>query len=140
MVTFEIKQIILITFFYGSTLIHGNLNQISGKLTGMAFRVPVANVSVVDLTVRLAKPASYDQIKAKIKEASEGALKGILGYTEEEVVSSDFISDDHSCVFDAAAGIQLNDKFVKLIAWYDNEFGYSNRVVDLIMYISTKDS
>lgn len=113
---------------------------LNGKLTGMAFRVPVANVSVVDLTVRLAKPASYDQIKAKIKEASEGALKGILGYTEEEVVSSDFISDDHSCVFDAAAGIQLNDKFVKLIAWYDNEFGYSNRVVDLIMYISTKDS
>lgn len=140
MVTFEIKQIILITFFYGSNLIHGNLNQISGKLTGMAFRVPVANVSVVDLTVRLAKPASYDQIKAKIKEASEGALKGILGYTEEEVVSSDFISDDHSSVFDAAAGIQLNDKFVKLIAWYDNEFGYSNRVVDLILYISTKDS
>lgn len=113
---------------------------LNGKLTGMAFRVPVANVSVVDLTVRLAKPASYDQIKAKIKEASEGALKGILGYTEEEVVSSDFISDDHSSVFDAAAGIQLNDKFVKLIAWYDNEFGYSNRVVDLIQYISTKDS
>jgi len=113
---------------------------LNGKLTGMAFRVPVANVSVVDLTVRLGKPASYDDIKAKIKAAAEGPLKGILGYTEDEVVSSDFISDSHSSVFDAQAGIQLNDKFVKLISWYDNEFGYSNRVIDLILYISTKDS
>lgn len=112
---------------------------LNGKLTGMAFRVPTANVSVVDLTCRLGKPASYDQIKQKIKEASEGPLKGILGYTEEEVVSSDFISDTHSSVFDALAGIQLNDSFVKLISWYDNEFGYSNRVVDLIKYMQTKD-
>lgn len=112
---------------------------LNGKLTGMAFRVPTANVSVVDLTCRLGKPASYDQIKQKLKEASEGPLKGILGYTEEEVVSSDFISDTHSSVFDAKAGIQLSDTFVKLISWYDNEFGYSNRVVDLIKYMQTKD-
>ncbi|CAG9833917.1 unnamed protein product [Diabrotica balteata] len=111
---------------------------LNGKLTGMAFRVPVPNVSVVDLTVRLGKPASYDQIKAKVKEAAEGPLKGILGYTDEEVVSNDFVGDTHSSVFDAAAGIQLNDKFVKLISWYDNEYGYSNRVVDLITYIDTK--
>lgn len=112
---------------------------LNGKLTGMAFRVPTANVSVVDLTCRLGKPASYDQIKQKIKEAAEGPLKGILGYTEEEVVSSDFIGDTHSSVFDAQAGIQLSDTFVKLISWYDNEFGYSNRVVDLIKYMQTKD-
>ncbi|XP_028133871.1 glyceraldehyde-3-phosphate dehydrogenase 2 [Diabrotica virgifera virgifera] len=111
---------------------------LNGKLTGMAFRVPVPNVSVVDLTVRLGKPASYDQIKAKVKEAAEGPLKGILGYTDEEVVSNDFVGDTHSSVFDAKAGIQLNDKFVKLISWYDNEYGYSNRVVDLITYIDTK--
>lgn len=112
---------------------------LNGKLTGMAFRVPTANVSVVDLTCRLGKPASYDLIKQKIKEAAEGPLKGILGYTDEEVVSSDFISDTHSSVFDAKAGIQLNDTFVKLISWYDNEFGYSNRVVDLIKYMQSKD-
>ncbi|XP_076261024.1 glyceraldehyde-3-phosphate dehydrogenase 2 [Rhynchophorus ferrugineus] len=112
---------------------------LNGKLTGMAFRVPVANVSVVDLTVRLGKGASMDEIKAKIKEASEGELKGILGYTEEQVVSSDFISDNHSSIFDASAGISLNNNFVKLISWYDNEYGYSNRVVDLIKYIQTKD-
>lgn len=112
---------------------------LNGKLTGMAFRVPVANVSVVDLTVRLGKSATYDEIKAKVKEAAQGPLKGILGYTDEEVVSSDFIGDTHSSIFDAAAGIQLNDKFVKLISWYDNEYGYSNRVVDLITYIQTKD-
>lgn len=111
---------------------------LNGKLTGMAFRVPVPNVSVVDLTVRLGKSATYDQIKAKVKEAAEGPLKGILAYTDEEVVSSDFIGDTHSSIFDAAAGIQLNDKFVKLISWYDNEYGYSNRVVDLITYIDTK--
>lgn len=106
----------------------------------MAFRVPVPNVSVVDLTVRLAKPATYDDIKAKIKEASEGPLKGILGYTEDDVVSSDFIGDNHSSIFDAKAGIPLNDKFVKLISWYDNEFGYSSRVIDLIKYMQTKDN
>ncbi|KAF5270720.1 hypothetical protein FQA39_LY01458 [Lamprigera yunnana] len=113
---------------------------LNGKLTGMTFRVPVSNVSVVDLTVRLGKGATYDEIKNKIKEASEGPLKGILGYTDEEVVSSDFIGDTHSSVFDAAAGIQLSPNFVKLISWYDNEYGYSNRVVDLIKYIQTKDA
>uniref|UniRef100_A0A6G1SDQ3 Glyceraldehyde-3-phosphate dehydrogenase n=1 Tax=Aceria tosichella TaxID=561515 RepID=A0A6G1SDQ3_9ACAR len=112
---------------------------LNGKLTGMAFRVPVANVSVVDLTVRLGKGASYDDIKAKVKEAANGPLKGILGYTEEEVVSSDFIGDTHSSIFDAAAGISLNNNFVKLISWYDNEYGYSNRVVDLIKYMQSKD-
>lgn len=113
--------------------------ELNGKLTGMAFRVPTPNVSVVDLTVRLGKPASYDAIKAKIQEAASGPMKGILGYTDEEVVSTDFVSDTHSSVFDAKAGIQLNDNFVKLISWYDNEFGYSNRVVDLIKYMQTKD-
>lgn len=90
----------------------------------MAFRVPTANVSVVDLTCRLGKPAKYDEIKQKVKEAAEGPLKGILDYTEDEVVSSDFIGSTHSSVFDAQAGIQLSDTFVKLISWYDNEFGY----------------
>ncbi|KAL7296251.1 glyceraldehyde-3-phosphate dehydrogenase 2 [Trichogramma pretiosum] len=112
---------------------------LNGKLTGMAFRVPVANVSVVDLTVRLGKPATYDEIKAKVKAAAEGPLAGILGYTEEEVVSSDFIGDNHSSIFDAAAGIQLSNQFVKLISWYDNEFGYSSRVIDLIKYMQSKD-
>lgn len=112
---------------------------LNGKLTGMAFRVPVANVSVVDLTVRLGKPASYDAIKQKVKEAANGPLKGILDYTEEEVVSSDFIGSNHSSIFDAAAGIPLTDTFVKLISWYDNEFGYSNRVIDLIKYMQSKD-
>lgn len=112
---------------------------LNGKLTGMAFRVPVANVSVVDLTVRLGKPATYDQIKAKVKEAANGPLAGILGYTEDDVVSSDFIGDNHSSIFDAQAGIPLNDQFVKLISWYDNEFGYSSRVIDLIKYMQSKD-
>lgn len=112
---------------------------LNGKLTGMAFRVPTPNVSVVDLTCRLSKPASYDQIKQKVKEAAEGPLKGILDYTEEEVVSTDFVGDTHSSIFDAKAGIQLSDTFVKLISWYDNEFGYSNRVVDLIKYMQSKD-
>ncbi|XP_060521258.1 glyceraldehyde-3-phosphate dehydrogenase 2-like [Cylas formicarius] len=114
--------------------------ELNGKLTGMAFRVPVANVSVVDLTVRLGKGATMDQIKSKVKEAAQGPLKGILGYTEEEVVSSDFIGDTHSSIFDAKAGISLSDTFVKLISWYDNEYGYSNRVVDLINFIKSKDS
>jgi len=112
---------------------------LNGKLTGMAFRVPVANVSVVDLTVRLGKPAPYELIKQKVKEAANGPLKGILEYTEEEVVSSDFIGSTSSSIFDAAAGIPLTDTFVKLIAWYDNEFGYSNRVIDLIKYMQSKD-
>lgn len=114
---------------------------LNGKLTGMAFRVPVANVSVVDLTVRLGKPATYDAIKAKVKEAAAvgGPLYGILGYTEDDVVSSDFIGDNRSSIFDAKAGIPLNDQFVKLISWYDNEFGYSSRVIDLIKFMQTKD-
>jgi len=107
------------------------------KLTGMAFRVPNPDVSVVDLTVRLEKSATYDEIKHAIKEASEGPLKGILGYTEDEVVSSDFIGDTRSSIFDAKAGITLNPNFVKLISWYDNEFGYSHRVVDLISYMAS---
>lgn len=112
---------------------------LNGKLTGMAFRVPTANVSVVDLTVRLGKPATYDAIKLKVKEAANGPMKGILDYTEDAVVSSDFIGDNHSSIFDASAGIPLNDNFVKLISWYDNEYGYSCRVIDLIKYMQTKD-
>jgi len=114
--------------------------ELNGKLTGMAFRVPTADVSVIDLTVRLAKPAKYEQIKEVIKKAAANELKGILAYTEEEVVSSDFIGDHHSSIFDANAGIQLNDNFVKLVSWYDNEFGYSCRVVDLIKYIHSVDT
>jgi len=114
-----------------------NLN---GKLTGMAFRVPTPDVSVVDLTCRLNKEATYDQIKAAIKAASESDnWKGILGYTEDEVVSSDFIGDSRSSIFDAKAGISLNNNFVKLVSWYDNEYGYSCRVVDLIKYMKTRD-
>ncbi|CEG78101.1 Putative Glyceraldehyde-3-phosphate dehydrogenase 3 [Rhizopus microsporus] len=114
--------------------------ELNGKLTGMAFRVPTPDVSVVDLTVRLEKPASYDEIKAVIKKASEeGPLKGILGYTDDQVVSTDFLSDTHSSVFDAKAGIQLSPTFVKLISWYDNEYGYSTRVVDLIAHIAKVD-
>uniref|UniRef100_A0AC34QQ43 Glyceraldehyde-3-phosphate dehydrogenase n=1 Tax=Panagrolaimus sp. JU765 TaxID=591449 RepID=A0AC34QQ43_9BILA len=112
--------------------------ELNGKLTGMAFRVPTADVSVVDLTARLEKPATMDDIKKTVKEAAEGPLKGILAYTEDQVVSSDFIGDCHSSVFDANACISLNPNFVKLISWYDNEFGYSNRVVDLITYIHSK--
>ncbi|XP_004534621.1 glyceraldehyde-3-phosphate dehydrogenase 2 [Ceratitis capitata] len=112
---------------------------LNGKLTGMALRVPVADVSVVDLTVRLNKPAPYEIIKRKIMEAASGPLKGILAYTEDEVVSSDFLHDSHSCTFDAKAGLSLNDKFVKLIAWYDNEYGYSRRVIDLIRFMQKKE-
>ncbi|GMY15054.1 glyceraldehyde-3-phosphate dehydrogenase, cytosolic [Fagus crenata] len=114
------------------------LPALNGKLTGMAFRVPTVDVSVVDLTVRLEKKATYDQIKAAIKEESEGKLKGILGYTEDDVVSTDFIGDNRSSIFDAKAGIALNDNFVKLVSWYDNEWGYSTRVVDLLVYIASK--
>ena len=111
---------------------------LNGKLTGMAFRVPTPNVSVVDLTCRLEKGASYDEIKAAIKKASENELKGILGYTEDQVVSTDFLGESRTSVFDANAGIALSDTFVKLVSWYDNEWGYSNKVVDLISYISSK--
>lgn len=110
--------------------------ELNGKLTGMAFRVPTPDVSVVDLTVRLEKGASYEEIKAAVKEASEGALAGVLGYTEDQVVSNDFIGDSRTSIFDAGAGISLNDNFVKLVTWYDNEWGYSNKVVDLIEHIS----
>jgi glyceraldehyde 3-phosphate dehydrogenase len=112
--------------------------ELNGKLTGMAFRVPTADVSVVDLTVRLNKEASYEEICATIKEASEGQMKGILGYTDEDLVSSDFIGDTRSSIFDAKAGIQLSKTFVKLVSWYDNEIGYSNRVIDLIVYMQSK--
>ncbi|KAF3533967.1 hypothetical protein DY000_02043924 [Brassica cretica] len=112
------------------------LPQLNGKLTGMSFRVPTVDVSVVDLTVRLEKAATYDEIKKAIKEESEGKLKGILGYTEDDVVSTDFVGDSRSSIFDAKAGIALSDNFVKLVSWYDNEWGYSTRVVDLIVHMS----
>jgi len=115
------------------------LPQLKGKLTGMAFRVPTVNVSVVDLTVRLKKPATYDAIKKAVKKACETEMKGIMGYTDEEVVSSDFNHDSHSSIFDASAGISLNDNFVKLVSWYDNEWGYSNRLVDLILHMAKVD-
>lgn len=114
--------------------------ELNGKLTGMAFRVPTSNVSVVDLTARLEKGASYEEIKAVIKEASEGPLKGILGYTEDEIVSTDLNGNTNSSIFDAKAGISLNDNFVKLVSWYDNEWGYSRRVLDLIAYIAKVDA
>ncbi|MBP1617574.1 MAG: glyceraldehyde-3-phosphate dehydrogenase [Bacteroidetes bacterium] len=111
--------------------------ELNGKLTGMAFRVPTADVSVVDLTVRLEKSATYDEIKAAVKYASENELKGILGYTEDSVVSTDFIHEVRTSVFDAGAGIALNGNFVKLVSWYDNEWGYSNKVLDLIAHMDT---
>jgi len=113
--------------------------ELNGKLTGMAFRVPTPDVSVVDLTVRLAKETSYEEICAKVKEMADGPMKGILGYTDDEVVSTDFLSDQRSSIFDAKAGIQLSPTFVKLISWYDNEYGYSHRVVDLINHMYEKD-
>ncbi|MEM7379627.1 MAG: type I glyceraldehyde-3-phosphate dehydrogenase [Bacteroidota bacterium] len=109
--------------------------ELQGKLTGMAFRVPTADVSVVDLTVRLEKETSYEEVKKAFKEAAEGDLKGILGYTEEAVVSQDFVSDARTSIFDAGAGIELNSKFFKLISWYDNEAGYSNKLVDLAEHV-----
>lgn len=111
--------------------------ELNGKLTGMSFRIPTLDISVVDVTFRLAQETTYEEIKAAVREASEGELKGILGYTEEEVVSSDFIGDARTCIFDAKAGIALNNKFVKLIAWYDNEWGYSNKMLDLIAHMAT---
>jgi len=111
------------------------LPELKGKLTGMSFRVPVADVSVVDLTVRLKNKATYEEVKAAMKEASEGELKGILGYTEDEVVSEDFRGDARTSIFDAKAGIALNDNFVKVVSWYDNEWGYSNKIIDLVQEI-----
>jgi glyceraldehyde 3-phosphate dehydrogenase len=113
---------------------------LNGKLTGMSFRIPTPNVSVVDLVVRLEKGASYDEIKKAVKDASENELKGILAYTEDDVVSTDFIGDSASSIFDAKAGIPLNENFVKLISWYDNEWGYSRRVCDLLVFAAKKDA
>ncbi|WBW73161.1 glyceraldehyde-3-phosphate dehydrogenase Tdh1 [Schizosaccharomyces osmophilus] len=113
---------------------------LNGKLTGMAFRVPTTNVSVVDLTAKLSKPTNYEDIKKAIKAAAEGPMKGILAYTEDAVVSTDFNGDIHSSIFDATAGIQLSPQFVKLVAWYDNEYGYSRRCVDLLAYTASKDN
>jgi len=113
---------------------------LNGKLTGLSFRVPTSDVSVVDLVVRLEKPAPYNKIKEVLKAASEGPYKGIIGYTDEDVVSTDFVGEETSSVFDAKAGISLNDNFVKLVAWYDNEWGYSKRVVDLLVIAAKKDA
>ncbi|MDH4057203.1 MAG: type I glyceraldehyde-3-phosphate dehydrogenase [Cyclobacteriaceae bacterium] len=110
--------------------------ELKGKLTGMSFRVPVSNVSVVDLTVRLKKAATYEQIKETMKEAANGELKGIMGYTEDDVVSQDFIGDPRTSIFDAKAGIALNDNFVKVVSWYDNEWGYSNKLIDLVQELA----
>ena len=112
---------------------------LDGKLTGMAFRVPTLDVSVVDLTCNLATPTTYEDICKTMKEAAEGSMKGIVEYVEDDVVSSDFISDEHTSIFDAKAGIQLTDTFVKLVAWYDNEWGYANKLVDLACYMAEKD-
>ncbi|PKP36210.1 MAG: type I glyceraldehyde-3-phosphate dehydrogenase, partial [Bacteroidetes bacterium HGW-Bacteroidetes-14] len=113
------------------------LPEMNGKLTGMSFRVPTVDVSVVDLTCRLEKPATYQEIKDAMKKASEGELKGVLGYTEDAVVSSDFITDPRTSIFDAEAGISLNANFVKVVSWYDNEWGYSNKVLDMVAYMDT---
>lgn len=109
---------------------------LNGKLTGMSFRVPTMDVSVVDLTVLLGKAATYDEIKNAVKRAAEGDMKGIVEYCEEDVVSTDFTSDAHTCIFDAKAGIALNDNFVKLVAWYDNEWGYSNKILCLTAHMA----
>src|SRR5690606_26176309 len=111
--------------------------ELEGKLTGMAFRVPTTDVSVVDLTLRTEKSATYEDIKKLFQDASKGKYKGIVNYTENDVVSQDFVSDPHTCTFDANAGIALNDNFFKLVAWYDNEYGYSAKLVDLAAYVST---
>jgi glyceraldehyde 3-phosphate dehydrogenase len=111
--------------------------ELNGKLTGMAFRVPTPDVSVVDLTVRLKKPAKYDEIKAAMKKASQGELKGVLAYTEDQVVSTDFTGESCTSIFDAGAGIALSDTFVKVVSWYDNEMGYSHKVCDLVIHMDT---
>ena len=116
------------------------LPEVKGKLTGMAFRVPVADVSVVDLTVKLSKPTSYEAICEKMKEASEKQMKGILYYCDEEAVSSDFIGSSYSAIFDKGAGIELNETFYKIVAWYDNEMGYATRVVDLVGYMARHEN
>merc|ERR1712127_225292 len=116
------------------------LPDVNGKLTGMAFRVPTPDVSVIDLTCRLEKPAKYDEIVAAIKEAAAGPMKGVLDWTDEEVVSTDFVSCKSSSIFDIGAGIALSDTFVKLVSWYDNEWGYSNRLVDLAVHMASKDA
>merc|ERR1712194_476225 len=115
------------------------LPALNGKLTGMAFRVPTPDVSVVDLTCRVEKPAKYDDIVAAMKEAAAGSMKGFLDVTDEEVVSTDFVSCKFSSIFDVGAGISLNDNFVKVVSWYDNEWGYSNRVVDLALHMAKVD-
>merc|ERR1719244_1174278 len=112
---------------------------LNGKLTGMAFRVPTPDVSVVDLTVKIKKEATYEEICKRLKEAAHGSMKGFLGYTDTDVVSTDFIGDERSSIFDAKAGIQLSKTFVKLVSWYDNEMGYSHRVIDLIAYMQSKE-
>ena len=114
--------------------------KLNGKLTGMSFRVPTADVSVVDLTCRLDKAATYEDICNAMKEYSEGALKGVLGYTADDVVSTDFLGDPHTSIFDAKAGISLNDHFVKVVSWYDNEWGYSNKLVDLVAHMYKVDN
>ncbi len=116
------------------------LPEVKGKLTGMAFRIPTADVSVVDLTVRLSRDTTYEEICAAMKKAAEGPMKGILEYTDEEVVSSDFIGTTYSCIFDKGAGIALNSRFYKLVAWYDNEMGYAHRVVDLLRYMASRET
>merc|ERR1719201_3356398 len=115
------------------------LPELNGKLTGMAFRVPTPDVSVVDLTCRIEKAAKYEEVVAAIKEAAAGPMQGVLDWTEDEVVSTDFVSCKTSSIFDVKAGIALNDNFVKLVSWYDNEWGYSNRLVDLCCYMASKD-
>jgi glyceraldehyde 3-phosphate dehydrogenase len=113
--------------------------ELKGKITGMAFRVPTPDVSVVDLTVKVKKATSLAEINAAVKAASEGPMKGILGFTNEQVVSTDFVTDPRSSIYDSLAGIELNPTFYKLVSWYDNEWGYSNRVVDLIKFVAKKD-
>ena len=113
--------------------------ELSGKLTGMAFRVPTMDVSVVDLTCNLERPTTYEEICAVVKKASEGSMKGIVEYVDEDVVSSDFLTDSHTSIFDAKAGIMLTDTFVKLVAWYDNEWGYANKLVDLVAHMAKVD-
>ena len=110
---------------------------LKGKMTGMAFRIPAADVSLVDLTVKLGKATSYEEIKLKMKEASEGELKGVLAYTEDEVVSKDFVGETHTSIFDAGAGLELNDKFFKVVSWYDNEYGYATKIVELLVYAAS---